>query len=50
MKAFFGYLYQEGYITDNPASDMKSPKIEKKAPEILVYKWKLMPLKATQEI
>ena len=35
MKAFFGYLYQEGYITDNPASDMKSPKIEKNAPEIL---------------
>ena len=35
MKAFFGYLYQAGYITDNPASDMKSPKIEKKAPEIL---------------
>ena len=35
MKAFFGYLYQKGYITDNPASDMKSPKIEKKAPEIL---------------
>ena len=35
MKAFFRYLYQEGYITDNPASDMKSPKIEKKAPEIL---------------
>ncbi len=35
MKAFFGYLYQAGYITDNPASNIKSPKIEKKAPEIL---------------
>lgn len=35
MKAFFSYLLEEGYIESNPASGLKSPKIIKKAPEIL---------------
>lgn len=35
MKAFFGFLCDEGYLEENPASQLKSPKIIKKSPEIL---------------
>ncbi|WP_302625109.1 site-specific integrase, partial [uncultured Eubacterium sp.] len=35
MKAFFGFLCDEGYLEQNPASQLKSPKIIKKSPEIL---------------
>ncbi len=35
LKAFYGYLYREGHITENPAVKLKAPKIEKKIPEIL---------------
>lgn len=35
IKAFFGYLFQEKKINDNPALKLKAPKIEKKFPEIL---------------
>lgn len=35
MKAFFGYLCEKGVISDNPAMGLKSPKIEKKRPDIL---------------
>lgn len=35
IKAFFGYLFQEKKISDNPALKLKAPKIEKKFPEIL---------------
>lgn len=35
LKAFYGYLYREGYIAENPALQLKAPKIEKKIPEIL---------------
>lgn len=35
MKAFFSYLCEKGVISVNPAMGLKSPKIEKKRPEIL---------------
>jgi len=35
IKAFFGYLFQEKKISDNPSTKLKAPKIEKKLPEIL---------------
>lgn len=35
MRAFFQYLVAEGVISDNPASNLKAPKIEKKIPGIL---------------
>lgn len=35
MKAFFGYLCEKGVLTVNPAMGIKSPKIEKKRPDIL---------------
>lgn len=35
MKAFFEYLFENGIVDTNPASNLKSPKIEKKVPEIL---------------
>lgn len=35
MKAFFNYLCEKGVITVNPAMGLKSPKIEKKRPDIL---------------
>ncbi|MBE5929354.1 MAG: site-specific tyrosine recombinase XerD [Lachnospiraceae bacterium] len=35
IKAFFGYLFQEKKISDNPSTKLKAPKIEKKFPEIL---------------
>lgn len=37
-KAFFGYLVSTGAISDNPAVNLKAPKIEKKTPEILSLK------------
>lgn len=30
LKAFYGYLYREGYIAENPALQLKAPKIEKR--------------------
>ncbi len=35
MKAFYGYAVKELGFRDNPATALKSPKIEKKMPEIL---------------
>ncbi len=35
LKAFFQYLQQEGYISYNPAVDLKAPKVERKAPVAL---------------
>ena len=35
MKAFFGYLADEGIISENPTLKLKTPKIEKKDPHIL---------------
>lgn len=35
MKAFFHYLRKEGMASADPADNLKSPKIEKKLPEIL---------------
>ena len=35
IKAFFGYLYKEGYIGENISDKLRAPKLEKKAPEIL---------------
>jgi integrase/recombinase XerD len=38
MKAFFGYLCENGFIETNPAISLKSPKIVKKTPETLTVK------------
>lgn len=35
LKAFYGYLYREGQINENPTMQLKASKIEKKIPEIL---------------
>lgn len=35
LKAFFSYLNNEGICSNNPTKSVKSPKIEKKIPEIL---------------
>ena len=35
MKAFFNYLEKEGIMDESPAEVLKSPKIEKKLPQIL---------------
>lgn len=35
IKAFFHYLLQEGYVNQDAAACLKSPKIEKKIPKIL---------------
>lgn len=35
IRAFFQYLYKEGRIQRDPADNLKPPKVEKKAPEIL---------------
>ena len=35
MRAFFQYLWKEGVIAKDPAENLKPPKVEKKAPEIL---------------
>ena len=32
---FFNYLWKEGHISKDPAENLKPPKVEKKAPEIL---------------
>ena len=37
IRAFFQFLWKEGVITSDPAENLKPPKVEKKAPEILVY-------------
>lgn len=34
-ESFFQYLWKEGVITKDPAENLKPPKVEKKAPEIL---------------
>ncbi len=38
LKAFFGYLQREGYISEDPTRQLKAPKIEKKMPEILTMR------------
>lgn len=38
MKGYFGYLFDEGIINNNPAKELKSPKIIKKTPEVLSVK------------
>ena len=38
LKAYFSYLQREGYISSEPTGQLKSPKIEKKMPEILTMK------------
>ena len=38
MKAFFGYVKRQGLMEENPASELKAPKIVKKVPEILSVK------------
>ena len=35
IKSFFNYLIFEGYIKKSPISDIESPKLEKKLPEVL---------------
>ena len=35
IKSFFNYLIFEGYIEKSPISDIESPKLEKKLPEVL---------------
>lgn len=35
MKAFYSYLYKIGKVLVNPAEGLKSPKVEKKMPDIL---------------
>ena len=35
LKAFFHYLNNEGVLSNDPTKSLKSPKIEKKIPEIL---------------
>ena len=35
LKAFYGYLLQERVLVSNPAGELKSPKVEKRAPSIL---------------
>lgn len=35
MRAFFQYLYKENIIKTDPSGNLKPPKVEKKAPEIL---------------
>ncbi len=35
IKSFFTYLLRQGMISDNPAENLKPPKIERKAPEVL---------------
>lgn len=35
IRAFFQYLYKERRIAEDPSENMKPPKVEKKAPEIL---------------
>lgn len=35
IRAFFQYLWKEGVIGKDPAENLKPPKVEKKAPEIL---------------
>ena len=35
MRAFFQYLWKEGVIAEDPADNLKPPKVEKRAPEIL---------------
>lgn len=38
LKAYFGFLYRDGYITMDPTLQLKAPKIEKKMPEVLSMK------------
>ncbi len=35
LRSFYMYLFKQGEIKENPADNIKSPKIEKKMPEIL---------------
>ncbi len=35
LRSFFTFLVQEGFIDNNPALDLESPKIEKKLPRVL---------------
>lgn len=35
LKAYFGFLYRDGYIGNDPTRQLKAPKIEKKPPTIL---------------
>lgn len=35
LKGFFSYLYQNGYITNNPVEKIPSPKLSKKLPSVL---------------
>ena len=38
IKAFFSYLFREGFVDSDPSCQLKAPKIEKKIPEILTMK------------
>ena len=35
MKAFFGYLFENGDLDQNPAEHLRAPKVEKKLPSVL---------------
>lgn len=35
MKAFFGYLFDQGVLDQNPAEHLKAPRVEKKLPSVL---------------
>ncbi len=35
IRSFFQYLLRNGYVRENPAVDLETPKVEKKPPEIL---------------
>ena len=38
LKAYFGFLYRDGYIISDPTTQLKAPKIEKKMPEVITMK------------
>ncbi len=37
VKSFFGYLFKQGIITDDPAEKIESPKVEKRLPKPLSF-------------
>ena len=38
LKAYFGFLYRDGYVVSDPSTQLKAPKIEKKMPEVITMK------------
>ena len=46
VRSFYQYLLKKGFVTENPSDELKPPKIEKKAPEILTVEEVSMLMKA----